>query len=94
MELAGGARDRLRVLCDSSGRRKDENLDFCLPDLMSFPFPRAVNLVGIEETITGVVSWSVLDGALPRVVVGGLVVSLDRFRTISAFDSFSFRIAS
>ena len=59
---------------------------------MSFPFPRAVNLVGIEETITGVVSWSVLDGALPRVVVGGLVVS--RFRTISAFDSLSLRIAS
>ena len=61
---------------------------------MSFSFPRAVNLVGIEETMTGVVSWSVLDGALPRVVVGGLVVSLDRFRTISAFDSFSLRIAS
>ena len=61
---------------------------------MSFSFPRAVNLVGIEETMTGVVSWSVLDGTLPRVVVGGLVVSLDRFRTISAFDSFSLRIAS
>ena len=44
--------------------------------------------------MTGVVSWSVLDGTLPRVVVGGLVVSLDRFRTISAFDSFSLRIAS
>ena len=76
-------------------RREVENLDFCLPERISFRFCGTENVVVIDETTTGVVCCDVLVGVLlpVDVAITGPVV-LDNSSCFLIFASFSFRIAS
>lgn len=92
----GGSVDTSSCTNGVAGRRTPGNLDFCRPDLMSFAFPRNGDFVGMDDTTTGVVCCSILEGNLLRVVgatVGFIAVLAISF-AISPLASFNLLIAS